>query len=88
MEIEYDPQKAKLNLKKHGVSFEEAVSALFDPLALVQEDIDSVGENRWVFIGLSQDKNLLTIIYTLRNEEVIRIISARKATRNEAKYYA
>ncbi len=88
MEIEYDPQKAKLNLKKHGVSFEEAVSALFDPLALVQEDIDSVGENRRVFIGLSQDKNLLTIIYTLRNEEVIRIISARKATRNEAKYYA
>ena len=88
MEIEYDPQKARLNLKKHGVSFEEAVTALYDPLALVQEDIDSVGENRWVFIGLSQDSNLLTIIYTLRNEEVIRIISARKATRSEAKYYA
>ncbi len=88
MEIEYDPQKAKSNLKKHGVLFEEAVTALYDPLALVQEDIDSIGESRWEFIGLSQESNLLTIIYTLRNEEVIRIISARKATRSEAKYYA
>jgi uncharacterized DUF497 family protein len=88
MEIEYDPQKAKSNLKKHGVSFEEAVTALYDPLALVQEDVDSAGENRWVFIGLSQESNLLTVIYTLRNEEVIRFISARKATRSEAKYYA
>ena len=88
MEIEYDPQKDKANLKKHGVSFEEAVTALYDPLALVQEDVDSAGENRWVFIGLSQELNLLTVIYNLRNEEVIRIISARKATRSEAKYYA
>ncbi len=88
MEIEYDPQKAKSNLKKHGISFEEAVTALYDPMALVQEDIDSAGENRWVLIGLSEQSNLLTVIYTLRNEEVIRIISARKATRSEAKYYA
>jgi uncharacterized DUF497 family protein len=50
---------------------EEAVTALYDPLALVQEDVDSAGENRWVFIGLSQESNLLTVIYTLRNEEVI-----------------
>lgn len=53
MEIEYDPEKAKSNLIKHGVSFEEAATALYDPMALVQEDIDSTGENRWVFIGLS-----------------------------------
>ena len=44
MEIEYDPQKAKANLKKHRVSFEEAVTALYDPLALVQEDVDSAGK--------------------------------------------
>lgn len=53
MEIEYDPAKAKSNLKKHGVSFEEAATALYDPMALVQEDTDSIGENRWIFIGLS-----------------------------------
>ena len=88
MEIEYDPQKAKSNLIKHGVSFEEAVTALYDPMALVQEDSDSTGENRWIFIGLSSQTNLLTIVYTLREEETIRIISARKATRKEAKHYA
>jgi len=88
MEIEYDPQKAKSNLTKHGVSFEEAVTALYDPLALAQEDTDSTGENRWIFIGLSSQTNLLTIVYTLREEDIIRIISARKATRKEAKYYA
>ncbi len=88
MEIEYDPQKVKSNLEKHGISFEEAVTVLYNPMALVQEDIDSVGENRWVITGLSEQSNLLTVIYTLRNEEAIRIISARKATRSEAKYYA
>lgn len=88
MEIEYDPQKAKSNLIKHGVSFEEAATALYDPMALVLEDTDSTGENRWVFIGLSSQTNLLTIVYTVRYEDTIRIISARKATRKEAKYYA
>ena len=88
MEIEYDPEKAKSNLSKHGVSFEEAATALYDPMALAQEDTDSIGENRWIFIGLSAQTNLLTVVYTLREEEVIRIISARKATRKEAKYYA
>jgi len=88
MEIEYDPAKAKSNLKKHGVSFEEATTALYDPMALVQEDRDSIGENRWILIGLSSTTNLLTVVYTLRREEVIRIISARRATRKEAKYYA
>ena len=88
MQIEYDPKKTKSNLIKHGVSFEEAATALYDPMALVQEDTDSIGENRWVFIGLSSETNLLTVVYTLREEEIIRIISARKATRKEAKYYA
>ena len=46
MEIEYDPHKADSNFKKHGVSFEEATTALYDPLALVHEDKDSVGESR------------------------------------------
>ena len=92
MEIEYDSQKAKSNFRKHGVSFDEAVTALYDPLALVKEDTDSIGENRWVLIGLNSFADLLTIVYTLREnkgkKEIIRLISARKATRKEVKYYA
>ena len=85
VDIEYNAKKAASNLKKHGVSFDEAASSLLD---LVQEDIDSEGEARWILIGLSNKQRLLTVIYTLRNEDRIRLISARKSTRKEEKYYA
>jgi len=89
MEIEFNPIKAASNLKKHGISFNEGATALLDYNALVQEDNDSEGENRWVLIGMSNQARLLTVVYTLRDEEErIRIISARKATRKEANYYA
>lgn len=87
MKIEFDPKKAQSNLKKHGVSFDVASAALLDPLALVVEDPDAVGEARWLLMGLS-DLGLLTVCYTLRDEETIRLISARKATTKEKKYYA
>lgn len=88
MEIVWDPVKAGSNLKKHGISFEEAVTTLLDPMALAYEDERSVGEPRWVIIGMSSRPRLLTVTYTLRGEEVIRLISARKATRKEGLYYA
>ena len=88
MEIESDPRKAESNLKKHKVSFKEAETALYDPAALAQEDTDSTGEHRWVLIGMSENARLLTVIYTLSDNEIIRLISARKATRKEAQYYA
>jgi hypothetical protein len=87
MKIEFDPFKSKSNQVKHGVSFEEAASALLDPMALVQEDPDCENEHRWVLVGISCQVRLLTVIYTLR-EENIRLISARKATRKEEKMYA
>ena len=87
--IESDPVKAKSNIKKHGISFEEAETALLDPLALAQEDNDSKQEKRWVLIGMSSSARLLTVVYTLRyNDNIIRLISARKSTRKEASYYA
>ena len=55
---------------------------------LAQEDNDSKGEKRWVLVGLSDQARLLTVVYTLRNENTIRLISARKATKKEAEYYA
>lgn len=87
MKIEFNPAKAISNLKKHGVSFDTASSCLLDPLALVMEDPDAVGEARWLLIGMS-DEGLLIVCYALRDEEKIRLISARKATTKEKKYYA
>ena len=88
LQFEWDDDKAASNLEKHGVSFEEASPALLDPLALAQEDATSGGELRWVLIGMSARGRLLTVIYTLRRPERIRLIWARKATRKEANYYA
>ena len=88
MEIEWNQEKAKANFEKHGVSFEEAFSSLLDLGALVLEDIDSEGENRWILVGMSDRAQLLTVVYTLRGEDCIRLISARKSSRKEGRYYA
>lgn len=88
MEIEWDSDKASSNLRKHGVSFEEAATALLDPRALAQEDAHSEAEARWVLVGMSSRVRLLTIVYTLRDGDRVRLISARKATEKEASYYA
>ena len=88
MEIQYDPSKAEINERKHGVSFEEATSVLFDPMGLSFEDNDSESEHRWVLLGMSIKDRLLVVVYTLRDDEIIRLISARKATRTEVKQYA
>ena len=88
MEIEWDSDKADSNLKKHGVSFEEAATALLDPMALAQEDAASEDELHWVLIGMSAQLRLLTVVYTLRRQDRVRLISARRATRKEAKHYA
>jgi uncharacterized protein len=85
--IEYDLAKATTNLHKHGVSFDEAATALLDDNALVMEDLHSNDESRWVLVGMSDQARLLTVIYTLRKNS-IRLISARKATKKESKYYA
>ena len=88
MDVEWDSDKADSNLKKHGVSFEEAATALLDPLALAQEDAVAKDEPRWVLIGMSAQMRLLTVVYTFRRQDRVRLISARKATRKEAKQYA
>lgn len=87
MYIEFDPDKARSNVKKHGVSFEEASSCLLDQMALVREDSHAEGEQRFVLLGMSNAARLLTVVYTLRGEH-IRLISARKATKKEEQSYA
>ncbi len=83
--LEWDSHKEIINLKKHGVSFTEAVTALEDELALTIENIHP-GERRFITLGLSEKDRVLLVVYTYR-DEAIRIISARKATTSESKMY-
>jgi uncharacterized DUF497 family protein len=87
VEIEFDETKARANLKKHGISFEEAATALFDERALAMEDPYTRGESRYLLVGLSDLARLLTVVYTFRRHR-IRLISARKASKREIKHYA
>ncbi|MBE9141131.1 BrnT family toxin [Nodosilinea sp. LEGE 07088] len=87
MEFEWNPDKAKLNLEKHGVSFQEAATVFNDSLSVTFPDPDhSIGENRYVIIGISRFGQLLVVAHTDRGEKV-RIISARKAIRQERRFY-
>lgn len=87
MEFEWNPDKAKLNLEKHGVSFQEAATVFNDPLSITFPDPDhSIGENRYIIIGISRFEQLLVVAHTDRGDKV-RIISARKVTRPEARFY-
>lgn len=89
MNFEWDENKARANLKKHGVSFEEAQTVFYDENALLIDDPDhSEDEERFIILGLSASTKLLVVCHCYRaSETVIRIISARKATRKETKYY-
>lgn len=86
MIVIWDQDKAKANLKKHGVSFEEAQTVLESEQQLILEDRDN-DEERFVALGFSKKLNLLVVVYCYRLDDVIRIISARKATRSERKIY-
>lgn len=68
--------------------FEEAQSAVSDPSSIVIEDPDSQGEARFILIGMSSKLRLLTVVYSLPDEDTIRLISARLSTSKEEKYYA
>lgn len=87
MNFEWDPVKAKRNLRKHGVSFVEAVTVFGDPLALTYPDPDhSISEQRFISIGLSSAGRVLIVAHADRGQSV-RIISARKTTPRERKHY-
>jgi len=88
MQFEWHEQKAKINLKKHGISFEEAVGSFYDPHQIAFEDPEhSEDKFREILIGHSKNGRLLLVVYTVR-EKTIRLISARLATKKEAKDYA
>ena len=86
MKITWDPMKARANLAKHGVRFSDAESVLFDPGALTRKDEDAEGEQRFISVGSDAMGRVLTVVYSYQ-EEVIRMISARQASRRERRAY-
>ena len=87
IEFEWDSQKAASNFKKHGVTFEEAVTVFGDPLAAIFDDEEhSVDEPREIIVGHSNYQHLLLVNFTERSDK-IRIISARRATKRERQDY-
>ena len=89
MKFEWDEAKEDRNIKKHGVTFEQASYVFSDPYSLSTYD-DEHSEDRWILLGRSISETLLVVVHTFRDKdgtEFVRVISARKATKNEKKVY-
>lgn len=89
IDFEWDDTKSKINIKKHNISFEEATSVFYDERAIeFYDDEHSEWEDRFLLLGLSNNVNLLIVCHCYREPKgCIRIISARKATKNESQHY-
>jgi uncharacterized DUF497 family protein len=91
VDFDWDDTKAAVNAAKHGVSFEEAMTVFRDPLALSILDRDTSDEARWITIGQAETGNLLVVVHTwvdmAPDHSAVRLISARRPTRNEARQY-
>ena len=87
MRFAWDPRKADANLRAHGVRFAEAVTVFEDAFALTQEDPAAGDEERFVTLGLSDEANLVVVVYAYREPDMIRVISAWKADKRERERY-
>jgi uncharacterized protein len=87
LKFEWDAEKAQENIKKHDISFEEAITVFRDTLSItISDKSHSYGEERFIDIGMSEKNRILVVVYTER-ANAIRIISSRKATKKEIKFY-
>ena len=86
METSWDPKKAQINIRQHGIEFSHAATVLDDPIALTIED-KRHGEQRFVTIGSDLLGRILVVVYAYGDKEQIRLISARKASPKERKQY-
>ncbi len=88
MKFEWDENKNKINIHKHGVDFQNSVDVLLYPFSLsIADDEHSEDEERWLLLGANLKQQILLVVHTFRCENVIRIISARKATNKEKATY-
>ncbi len=90
--FEWDPAKAKTNVTKHGITFEQASGVFRDPMALTMLDKESSNEeDRWITLGQVNGQHYLVVVHTYRDQQdnavTIRLISARPATKHEIKQY-
>ena len=86
MEFEWDPVKARENVENHKIRFADATTVFDDDLAIHFPDEDH-DESRFLLLGMDAEGRVLVVIFTFRDEDVIRIISARKANKRERKQY-
>ena len=89
IDFEWDENKNRINIEKHGISFEEAATVFYDDNAVLFDDPDhSTEEERFLILGISQRAHLCIVSHCYRGaDDIIRIISARKATKREAETY-
>jgi uncharacterized DUF497 family protein len=88
MKFEWDPQKAESNLRKHGISFEEAMTVFKDTLAFIFDDMNHTeAEHREIIIGTSALSRIVLVCFSESQKDTIRIFSARRATKSEIKDY-
>lgn len=86
--FDWDLAKARENVRKHGVTFEEAATAFGDEDALIDDDVEhSTTEDRFIIVGMSARERLLLTVYTFRYADTVRIISSRHATQHERRAY-
>ena len=85
--FEWDSNKAETNLRKHGIAFEKACEVFFDPFLRMMEPEIHNGQIREVIIGMTMNWRLLYVIYTMLEDDIFRIISARSVTRHERQQY-
>jgi len=86
MHVTWDPNKAEINFKKHGIRFSDADAVLYDPFAMTLEEHDVANEQRFVTVGSDAVGRIIAVVYSYR-ADTIRLISARKATPKERKKY-
>lgn len=87
MRYEWDSIKEKANIKKHGVSFDDAKEALNCGFVVVLKEDSHSGEERYVYLGMCKKLNILVVVVAYPEEDITRIISARKANKGERKFY-
>jgi uncharacterized protein len=87
MRYEWNSAKAKANVDTHGVNFAEAATVLEDDFALTREDDDALDEQRFVTLGMSGIGSLLVVVYTYREPDIVRLISAWKASKPQRSQY-
>lgn len=87
LQFEWDSKKAQSNKRKHGITFEEASTIFDDALSItIHDPTPSIGEDRFITVGTSVNSKLIVVVHADR-DDIIRVISARKATRNERRQY-